>query len=821
MIKTPRPHQGEAIKAVIKEFKIANRAHMVMACGTGKTFTALRIAEALKAKSIVVLVPSLALINQFMKEWIENIVIKDFEMLAVCSDSSVAKGVEETSLLYEPIDFKVVADAFAIYRFLSESNNKTKIVFCTYQSAHLLSVASKRMPFELGIFDEAHKTAGYNKTSFAVALSDKNVKITNRLFMTATPRHGSARKDKNGEPIPLFSMDDPKIYGRLVYKLGFREAINLGLICDYKIIISAIDENKKTEHEFNADYELQEKAIALQKAIKDANINKVITFHSAVSQAELFAEILQKNKIHKNILHINSGSNMARRIETMQKFKKQPQAIITNARCLTEGVDVPTVDMVAFLNPKSSKIDIVQAIGRALRNAPGKTTGYIFLPLLVKDLNNIENEAAVSQFRTVWEVLSALNEQDSELADVVKNVARASGENITQYNTEKLNTDHDKILSFSSKEIKKLIHVKILDKMVSTWDKMEPKIEAFHEKYGINAYKEQEKKYPELCAYIKRLKAIKTILPPDRIEKLSKMGLWANSIDKWEQYFNLLCKFKKENPYKSFSRDQLPLSLYKWLGYQRNARKRGNLPIDKIMRLNDIGVVFFESPLAENDASFADRLQELVNFQKRNGTLHVPQRGGNPALGKWCCAIRESYKAGTLPIHRYNELTRIGFTFDYKETAWEKMYEKYIKYVENGSVKLGKELCAWVAYQKKSYANGSLSKDRAEKLFKLNFDFKRRATGNLPLIESKNFQEAKAYLAKHKSFAGVTKRTHSNLFKWIYRIKQRYIESTNQHGKKLTEQEVEALKEIGFDVASYHRIKTIGISANVRNAASG
>lgn len=389
MIKKPRPHQEDAIKAVTNEFKTADRTHMVMACGSGKTATALWIAEAMKVKSILILVPSLALINQFMKEWLALTSWKNIKTLAVCSDDTVTDGVEPDSILFEEIDFPVTSEPAEVRDFLLDPTRCVKVIFSTYQSARVVGEGLKKkgkypaVTIELGIFDESHKTAGYNKLDFGFALDDKNIKIEKRLFMTATPRHGSVRKDKNGDPILLYSMDDEKIYGRRCYTLGFRDAINLGLICDYKVIISVADH--KAEHKFNKDYVMQEKAISLKKAIAESGAKKIITFHSTINDANYFAKFLKDHKIHDNVYHINAKSKMEERTRYMAKFRKDEYAIMTNARCLTEGVDVPSVDMVAFMSPKTSKIDIVQAIGRALRNSPGKKKGYIFLPLLIDE----------------------------------------------------------------------------------------------------------------------------------------------------------------------------------------------------------------------------------------------------------------------------------------------------------------------------------------------------------------------------------------------------------------------------------------------------
>ncbi len=307
-----RPHQQEAHDNVLKTLKISSRTHIVMACGSGKTLTALSIMQSMRPKTVVILVPSLALISQFMKEWNQNISLPKYKILAVCSDKTTGKNTDEIGMLTEKIDFPVSNDADEIHAFLTANKTFVKIIFCTYQSSWLIGSACKnKIAIDLGIFDEAHKTAGYNKLQFGFALADKNLTIKKRLFMTATPRHGSIKKDKNGNPILLYSMDDESIYGQRAYTLGFREAINLGLICDYKVVISVT--KNKSNHIFNKENAMQEKAVSLKKAIAESGAKKIITFHSSIAEAEYFAEFLKREKIHENIFHISANMNIEKR----------------------------------------------------------------------------------------------------------------------------------------------------------------------------------------------------------------------------------------------------------------------------------------------------------------------------------------------------------------------------------------------------------------------------------------------------------------------------------------------------------------------------
>lgn len=470
------PHQKEALDCVTKEFERASRCHIVMACGTGKTLTSLAVYETMKPKTTVVFVPSLALINQSMKTWVKESEVPNEEFLIVCSSDSIADDIEQESLLLEPVDFPITTNADEISEFV-HSVHSSKVIFCTYQSSQLL----QGLDIDFGIFDEAHKTAGHDKKQFSFSLDDSNVRIGKRLFITATPRHTSRQKDQEDKLV--YSMDNEEVYGKRAYTLTFRDSINRGLICDYKVIISVVDTGNIIEQDNKQEFGLTEKAVALSKAIKETNSKKVITFHSSIKNASEFSnEYKKKFEGSASIFHISSKLNIEQRSGCMSGFRDAERSIISNARCLTEGVDVPTVDMVAFLNPKSSKIDIVQAIGRALRTSPGKKFGYIFLPLMIdeKDINNIE----FTQYSSVWQVLKALMEQDSELDDIIKEASKNKG----------LNPDskQDKIIGFerffdvqsSSQLIENLINVRILDNIGSSWYEMYGQLVAYKEKYG-------------------------------------------------------------------------------------------------------------------------------------------------------------------------------------------------------------------------------------------------------------------------------------------------------------------------------------------------
>jgi predicted helicase len=239
--KKPLPHQLEALDDILTALNENDRVTAVMACGTGKTLVSLWSAESEEAKRILVLVPSLALVRQTLREWIKETAWDRPRFIAVCSDPTVAQ--EDVLVVHQrDLDFPVTTDVSEVREFLAGPGDSVQSVFSTYQSAHVVGEAAREIHgFDLGIFDEAHKTAGREGAKFGFALDDRHVQIAKRVFLTATPRHYDVRNtDKEGDKALVYSMDVPATYGPRVHTLTFAEAARRGIICNYKVIISVV-----------------------------------------------------------------------------------------------------------------------------------------------------------------------------------------------------------------------------------------------------------------------------------------------------------------------------------------------------------------------------------------------------------------------------------------------------------------------------------------------------------------------------------------------------------------------------------------------------
>ena len=432
IIFKPKKHQQMAINLSKKFFKKNKRGKIIMPCGTGKSLTAFWITKTLNSKKIIIAVPSLALLQQTLKVWTREFFNNniDADWFCVCSDTTVKENQDEMVSLAADLGIKVDTDPRKIRNFLRKKTKKIKIVFTTYQSGKATSIGSKGFKFDFGIMDEAHKTVGSNKKLMAYLLNDKNIKIEKRLFMTATER--VFRGDKNN----YVSMDNTNIYGEIIYELSFKDAINSNppIISDYRVLTFEIYERDILYlYESNKFLEVKKDlknitarelatAIALRKAINDLNIKNAISFHRSIERADNFRK--QQDLISKiypqykkiNSFHVRGDMPTSQRATQMKLFELN-KGLMTNARCLTEGVDLPAIDCICFTDPKKSKIDIVQAAGRALRLSKNKKYGYILIPIYIPD-NQSPSDAAKDQgFEEVSNTVRALGDSDKRIIE--------------------------------------------------------------------------------------------------------------------------------------------------------------------------------------------------------------------------------------------------------------------------------------------------------------------------------------------------------------------------------------------------------------------
>ena len=484
----PRKHQVEAIDKVMTGFENHDRGKLIMACGTGKTFTSLRLAEEYAKENgnkarVLFLVPSIALLSQTLREWTAQSTM-DLRCFAVCSDTKVGRAAEDIA----PHDLEVpvstngemIASTFAS----GKRAQGLHVVFSTYQSLPAVHEAQKQGldEFDLIICDEAHRTtgvtlAGEDASNFVRVHDEDYIKADKRLYMTATPRlFDDSIKGKAAEhSAELASMDDEAIYGPEFHRLGFGEAVEKGLLTDYKVLVMTVDEDVAAEALASApspDINLTTASAmigawnALAKRsgklqgqkdgfeIGASPMQRTVAFAKDIKTskqiAESFPSLIETHKaqlLEHQALSGADGQNLdleicAEHVDgTMNALQRSSRIswleadmpsnesrVLTNARCLSEGVDVPGLDSVIFFNPRNSMVDVVQSVGRVMRQAEGKDYGYIILPVAVAP--GVSPSQALNdntRFKVVWQILNALRAHDDRFNAKVNSIALNEG----------------------------------------------------------------------------------------------------------------------------------------------------------------------------------------------------------------------------------------------------------------------------------------------------------------------------------------------------------------------------------------------------------
>lgn len=441
--KYPRDYQEKIISDILKGFQTSTKGKLIAACGIGKTLISLWTMESINAKKVVFFAPSLQLVRQTLEQWV--IESKEpFRYLCICSDQTINSFIDSNNIDLSDIDVPVTTEVETISQFLINESSLKSVIFCTYQSSLVLHEAIKKSGFkgfDFTIYDEAHRTAGLsNSNLFSAAVGDDIIPSSKKLFMTATERlvrpNLSKQLQDNGRTV--FSMNDRSQYGEVFHRLTFGEAISKKIISDYRIVFSGISKDNlrqllKQNRIVTTDSTLPDpesiehlyKRKILERVLQDYDVRKAITFHSKISEAKKFADELNPiSDIHqrKCISHINGAMSIQERAVIINEFEESELGILTNVRCLTEGVDIPLIDAVFFADPKGSLVDIVQAVGRALRQPYGQSgkLAYIIIPLLV---DSGEGSIVSGQgFEALFNLIQALRDQDEKLAEWIDGI---------------------------------------------------------------------------------------------------------------------------------------------------------------------------------------------------------------------------------------------------------------------------------------------------------------------------------------------------------------------------------------------------------------
>ena len=758
---TPKKHQTTAVEETVSHMTTFPRGQLLMACGTGKTLTSLWIKERLVKElsdeqsnaKVVVLLPSISLLSQTLREWAAHRNTQ-WKQIAVCSDDTVSESRDENFEDMESVDagFQVTTSQNAIRDFLRNTPGE-QIIFSTYHSADKVANAARAegVTFDLVICDEAHRLAGQAGKSYASVLDEKLFPAHKRLFMTATPKvfSSTAKKTASDEGYLISSMDDAAKFGEVAHRLSFAQAIKDGLLTDFQVVIAVTTDTaaKKLldEKRFvgldNITMSVTDLAAALAvgKAAKRHKLTRTISFHSTIKRSKGFIDALEKICSAKlpglprslDVAHVDGSVSATERLRRLDRLKAGSSGfnLLANARCLTEGIDVPSLDGVAFVDPRQSEVDIVQAVGRAIRLSPKKEKGTIIVPVVMSPKDAAEGKLEFTAHKKLRQVLFALRSHDAataiELDNFVFAQALHAGDTANLDAPQKLviELDDEKLKEFASKIRTSILKIGSLDALWS-------------ERYAaVSVFYETNKRWPTakdkgsdgiLGAWVGSQRAAKRKdkLSPERVSRLEALPswTWTPALDTWEKNFLALCEFRSRNGRRPYFTDVVEEHcLANWEARQRVLWKQDKLSPERINRLEGLSDWSWDRFSEVWEQNFED-LVSFYDAHKRGPYQRAAGEEGG--LAHWVNNQRTAWRKDKLLPERVARLESLpNWTWDCLSDTWEQNFAtlcefhdkhgRWPRQEEDGvQISVGK----WATVQRTAFNNGKLAPERAARL---------------------------------------------------------------------------------------------------------
>lgn len=663
-----RAHQQSAVNDILDTYATSSKAQINMACGTGKTLIAYFVKEDISARLTTVFVPSLFLISQVQKEWSKGAVSsgRPFQSLFVCSDETVNVGSDDIVITEEELaelGGEVTSNVEIIRSFMIGSEVE-KVVFCTFHSSPLIAqaVSGTNITVDFAFIDEAHKLASDKvETAFSTILNDELIPCKRKLFSTATPR--IYRSLTPNTPAPAHSMCNKDRFGVVAHTLSMGEAIERGLLADFRVVVVHISQDMIDKYlaenvrlldggEVISKSDLINQ-LALTMTMIEYDLKSVVTFHSRVADARSFAtgfaDVYQTygdldGKVISTWIAGKMKSSV--RAEKVKLLAKASPSVLSNARCLTEGVDIPSIDAVMYADPRKSDVDIVQSVGRAIRLSPNKTVGTVIIPLFHS--GDYQEDLVKSKFRHVWNTLNVLRSNGCRLSvkllSTVEKSSAAAQRAKTEYMVEE-SVEYD--ARTATKDILRHLKASIVNTLTAqTWQTEFERLQRhLSDGMGFPSHKESghSGEIGRWCQEQRKLYQ-KSALPEDRILALESLDgwVWNVKLASWDKYYQQVRSFIDHHSRYPNSKDKEQAHLVKWLNDQRKFFARGTLGDFEVSDLEALPYWFWDA----KECRWYENYWSLVDFVEKHQRL--PRRKGvaepnEDTLGAWVSVQKNAY----------------------------------------------------------------------------------------------------------------------------------------------------------------------------------
>lgn len=730
-MKQLRSHQQDAVDSVDTSLP---RQQIIMACGTGKTLVGIHAAKRFMQEervgervSIVVTVPTLGLLEQTYRAW-RNDAPFAFDALAVCSQPIGGATNEDISL--SDLSVKSTTNAEDVADFLSAPG--THVVFATYQSSTVLGDAQRKYgadEFGLAIVDEAHKTAGDQSSTFSNILTDTSIKVRKRLFMTATPRiKGDSGDD---ETRVVLSMDDEKMYGPRRYELNVREAIDRGLLSDFKLLVVGVTDAEVDRYldQYGEAAEIVAAGAALSRAIDDYGLRSSLVYFNRIEASDTFARVMQRMAGYgTETFHVDGSMSLRDRMDVLDHIEDTDfTTIVSNSRCFTEGIDVPSLDSVMFADARSSDVDIVQCIGRAIRKNPhGDKEAKIILNVRVHENDDVDQIIDQGEFKKIKQIISGLESHDSELETVLRKFPRGE------------NRERDELDKWIEYSLPREMESRVWDKFKSSlfsisvsrigysWSQNYNILDSFQENYDRTPTTKEVYMGVKIGAWAReqRSEYSKSNLSVVRINLLEKIPGWRWNLrgeDAWNENYDCFDEFVKSNgrlPFKNEVKSSTGTDLGEWGVVQRRRFKNNFLSVREIDLLNQIPGWHFGTKW---DMMYELLFQFMSEYDRKP---RLTEEFKNEKIGQWMGGQIKRHKENKLSKDKI-ELFEIipGWTWKSNDASWDHKFTltkkftiQYNRLPKDKEIFENERIGTWVRNQISRYRQGKLPEERIKLL---------------------------------------------------------------------------------------------------------